>query len=159
MRGIELAETERDLSMVGERKKVWILMAIRRQYDTGWLPLAVIQHITAYEYDPQAEEVILTLDNGARIRDGMTRIRLEGQVDEISVNEMVAAVQRRGWRAVNLTGSIEFQRQAAFRLALLEPPITIVGSRLSPADLGEIEAARATSLAEHEQAVSTRAAP
>lgn len=139
VRGIELAEAEHGSTMLDVRKRIWILMAIRRRYDTGWLPIAVVQHITGYQYDRQAEEVVLTLDNGARIRDGMSRIRLEGQIDEVSVGEMVAAVQRRGWGAVNLTGSLEFQRAAALRLAMLEPPVSVVGSQLNCDDIKQIE--------------------
>ena len=148
VRGIELSDAERGGTMVGEHKRVWILVALRRRYDTGWLPPAVVQHIVGYEYDRGAQEVRLTLDNGAIIRDGMTRIVLEGRVDEVSVDELVAAVQRRGWRAVNLVGSLDFQRAAALRLGLLDPPIGIAGSQLSPEDIERIAEFRATRMAE-----------
>lgn len=139
VRGIELASAERGADMVDERKRVWILVAIRKRYDTGWLPPAVVEHIVDYQYDRRSEEVVLTLDTGARIRDGMTQILLEGQVDEIGVTELVAAVQRRGWQSVNLTGDLAFQRAAALRLALLDPPVGVVGSQLSPGDIERVE--------------------
>lgn len=147
--GVELAESR--LSMTSGQTKLWILQAIRCRYDTGWLPHAVVANIVDYRYDRQAEEVVLTLQTGAVIRDGMTRISLEGIIDEISVDELVAAVKRRGWISVNLTGTIKFQRAAALCLALLDPPITIAQSQLSTDDWAEIDAALRVRLVEQSQ--------
>lgn len=141
VRGVALSKSELERTMVPEHRKIWILMAIRKRYDTGWLPVDVVRNIVDYRYDRQAEEVLIVLRTGALIRDGMTRITLEGRVDEIGVDELVATVSRRGWERVDLTGSLEFQRAAALCLASLDPPIEVVRSDLRPEDLARIQAA------------------
>lgn len=96
---------------------------------------------------PDGSRVDIWLWTGARITDTCDRITLSGPVDAIAVDEIAAAVQRRGWRSVSLNGGLDFQRRAALALAVLDPPIAVARSQLGPEDLAEVEAACASRLA------------
>ena len=130
------------------RRDAWTAAVLRRVYSTGWLPPAVARNIRRIQPAEDGSRVDIWLWTGARITDTCDRITLSGPVDAIAVEEIVAAVQRRAWRSVSLTGSLEFQRRAALALALLDPPIAVARSQLDPEDLAEVEAARASGLAE-----------
>ena len=74
--------------------------------------------------------VVLTLWSGTRLVDRHDRIHVVGEVDDVAVAELVEAVRRRGWDAVELHGDEAFRRAAARALSLVEPPIVVAGNPL-----------------------------
>jgi hypothetical protein len=106
------------------------------------VPASVVANLAHIDVDQANQAVILTLRSGTRIIDQRTRIHVVGTTDDVAVGEMVAAVQRRGWDAVRLHGSPAFQRAAAIRLQLLEPPVIVADSPLSDEDMAAVERMR-----------------
>ena len=82
--------------------------------------------------------VRLTLKTGTVIIDTGDRITLQGATDDISVAELVACVERRGWRSVELTGDGAFREDAARRLMRLSPPVEVANNPLDPAERAAI---------------------
>lgn len=114
-------------------------MALRGAYGTGWLPPSVAARIVRVEPHEEGRAVIITLQGGTRIVDRAERIDIVGRTDDVAIHEMVAAIVRRGWDAVELHGSDDFRRAMALRLALLEPPVPVAGFVFSEADQTVLE--------------------
>jgi hypothetical protein len=86
--------------------------------------------------------VVITLRGGTRIMDRPTRIDVVGTTDDIAIGELVSAVVRRGWDAVEVHGSHEFRRAVSLRLALLDPPVLVADTPLTEVDQAAVEHAR-----------------
>jgi len=141
-RGVSLCpglESEEELRAQRDR---WLAAVLGRAYDLRWVPPSVVVNLTHIDVDQARQAVILTLRSGTRIVDRQTRIDVVGTADDVAVDEMVAAVQRRGWDAVRLHGNPAFRRAAAILLQLLDPPISVADTPLSEADQVEIDRLR-----------------
>ena len=121
------------------RRRRWLAATLRDAYDLTWVPESVTARIHAIDVDPTHGAVIITLLSGTRLVDRQDRIDVVGIADDVAIDELVAAVRRRGWDAVELRGDHAFRRAAAIRLQLLDPPITVADSPLTEADQAEIE--------------------
>ena len=121
------------------RRRRWLAAALRDAYDLAWVPESVTARIHAIDVDPAHGAVIITLVSGTRLVDRQDRIDVMGIADDVAIDELVAAVRRRRWDAVELYGDPAFRRAAAIRLQLLDPPIAVVDSPLTEADQLEIE--------------------
>lgn len=144
-RGIGVGEPD---PAVRARRDAWKAAVLRRVNSTGWLPPELARNVCRIQPAEDGSRVDVWLFTGALITETCDWIALSGPVDAVAVQEVVAAVQRRGWRSVSLTGSLDFQRQAAFQLTMLDPPIAVTKSQLDPQDIAEIEATRASRPAE-----------
>ena len=105
--------------------------ALRRHYGLGYVPEDEVAAIAWLHFDREHERLIYQLHSGARIVDAFDRISVLGPVDASAIAELVKTVARRGWAAVTVTGSDAFQREVAFRLALLDPPVPVADSKLA----------------------------
>ena len=134
-------ETEDEIR---DRRAGWIAATMTRGYSRAWLPRSVADRIRHVRVWPEQGMVILTLHSGTRIFDSQDRIDVEGQIDDITVDELVSAVRRREWDTVEVHGGPGFRRAVAMQLALLEPPVAVAdaNSILSAADQEEIERKR-----------------
>lgn len=115
------------------RRRRWLAAALKGAYDLGWVPESVVANLRHIHVKDGA--VVLTLITGTRLIDGQDRIDLVGRVDDVSVDEIVEAVRRRGWDAVEIEGSAGFRHAVAWRLASLDPPVTVVGSPLTETEM------------------------
>lgn len=133
-----------DLDVAAEaRRRAWFKTGIlRRAYDIGWLPESVAENLARVDYDERRGYVTLTLKTGTRIIDDGERIALVGRTDDVSIDELVAAVERRGWDAVEVDGTHEFRRAVALRLARLEPPVTVADDPRTEVERAEIVRSR-----------------
>lgn len=131
--------------------------ALREAYGLeGWMPKEMIANIRRIEYDAASGRVGLLLSDGTRIVDDGSRISLtNGRLTTTAADEMLAAVQRRGWTAVTLTGDDQFKNAMALRLALAEPPVAVAGHTLPPELQKQLEA----ELASRHQAADRRQQP
>jgi hypothetical protein len=111
---------------------------IRKAYHLNWLPESVVQNIKFVKVDADTPSVTLTLTTGTRIIDTGDRISLVGEVDDVSVDELVACITRRGWKSVELTGDDEFRREATRRLMRLVPPVEVKDNPLDPLERSAI---------------------
>ncbi|WP_408886209.1 LPD7 domain-containing protein [Lichenicoccus roseus] len=109
------------------------------------MPEGIARNLRAVDIDIARGAVILTLTSGTRIVDRQDRIDVVGVVDDVAVSELVEAVRRRGWDAVEVTGDAHFRRAVAWGLALLDPPVAVASSPLLEADQVEIERLRRVS--------------
>ena len=132
------------------RRRRWLAAALRDAYDLTWVPESVTARIHAIDVDPAHGAVIITLLSGTRLVDRQDRIDVIGIADDVAIDELVAAVRRRGWDAVELHGDPAFRRAAAIRLQRLDPPITVVDSPLTEADRLEIERDTRSRVQDHE---------
>lgn len=105
------------------RRQRWLAAQMRSAYSTEWLPESVVRHIADIEI--RSDGVILTLWGGSRIVDRGDQIDLIGRTDDVSINEIVEAVRRRGWTDVEITGSAEFIAAVSERLEMLVPSIAV----------------------------------
>ena len=124
------------------RRRAWIAAALRGAYGTGWLPSSIAARIVRVEPREHDRAVVITLRGGACIVDRAERIDIVGRTDDVAIHELVAAIVRRGWDAVEVHGSEEFRQAMALRLALLKPPVPVAGFAFSEADQAVIEAMR-----------------
>ena len=90
----------------------------------------------------EGRAVLITLRGGTTIVDRCTRIDIIGRTDDVAIDELVSAIVRRGWDAVELHGTHEFRRAAALRLAMLDPPVIVADTPLTEADQVAVERAR-----------------
>ena len=115
----------------GARRARWLAAVLRGAYDMDWVPLSVVANLSAVEVDRERGAVILTLHSGTRLIDRGDRIDVVGVVDDITVDELVAVVVRRGWMAVEVHGDPQFRRAMSICLQHLEPPVTVSNSPLT----------------------------
>jgi hypothetical protein len=127
-----------DSERVHDDRRSFKAMLLRRAYGPGWLPSSAVQNIARVSFDTNAGVVRLTLNTGTIIYDSADRIVLQGKVDDISVDELVACIARRGWKSVELTGDDEFRRQATRRLMRLVPPVEVQDNPLDPLERSAI---------------------
>ena len=120
------------------RRRRWIAATMRDAYDMSWVPESVVANVRHVYVNHAHAAVVLTLWSGTRLVDRHDRIYVVGEVDDIAVAELVEAVRRRGWDAVELHGDEAFRRAAARALALAEPPIAVAGNPLDPAEQDEL---------------------
>ena len=99
-----------------------------------WVPPGIVVNLARIDVNREQAAVILTLRSGTQIVDRQDRIDVIGTADDVAVGELVEAVRRRGWDAVEVHGEPEFRRAVELRLALLDPPVTVAGTVLSEAD-------------------------
>ena len=121
------------------RRAAWRAGLLRQAYDTGWLPPSVVRNIRWIDIDRRAGTVTLTLVTGAKLIDTGDRVELHGRTDDVGVREILAAADRRGWGAIEVTGSDEFRRQVAVAASLRIPPIVVTNVELSPADQAAVD--------------------
>ncbi len=141
--------------------------ALREAYGLeGWMPKSVLANIERIDYDAKTGRVGLRLRDGTQIVDDGSRVSLlRGQLTTTAADEMLAAVQRRGWTSVELTGDQQFRDAMALRLALAEPPVAVSNHTLPPELQKQLEAelARRRQAADRQQqpatAVKTPPAP
>jgi hypothetical protein len=112
---------------------------LRGAYGTGWLPPTVAARIVRVQVTDDGRAVVITLHGGTRIMDRPTRIDIVGTTDDVAIDELVSAVVRRGWDAVEVHGSPAFRRAVAMRLAVLDPPVVVADSPLTEADQAMLE--------------------
>jgi hypothetical protein len=124
------------------KRRAWVAAALRGAYGTGWLPPSVAARIVDVQVADDGRAVIITLRGGTRIMDRPTRIDVVGTTDDVAIGELVSAVVRRGWDAVEVHGSHDFRRAVSLRLALLDPPVLVADTPLTEADQAAIERAR-----------------
>jgi hypothetical protein len=72
--------------------------------------------VSRVDYDPASARLVLTLITGTKILDTGDRILLQGHADDVSVSEMAACVERRGWGSVVIEGTPEFRSEMAREL-------------------------------------------
>ena len=116
------------------RRRRWIAAAMRQAYDVGWVPESVARNLRRVDVDEARGAVILTLFSGTRLVDRRDRIDVVGVIDDVTVDELVEAVRRRGWDAVEVKGAHGFRHAVALRMALLEPPVAVADVELSEID-------------------------
>jgi hypothetical protein len=111
---------------------------LRRDYDAGWLPESVARDISNIGYDDRRSRVVVLLRTGTRIMDEGDRVTFVGRASDVSVDELVEGVRRRSWDAVEVEGSLEFRREIALRLALLDPAVVVADDPLTEAERVEV---------------------
>jgi hypothetical protein len=111
---------------------------MRGAYDMSWVPESIAANVKHVYVNHAHAAVVLTLWSGTRLVDRHDRIYVVGEVDDVAVEELVEAVRRRGWDAVELHGDETFRRAAARALALVEPSIAVAGNPLDPVELDEL---------------------
>lgn len=116
------------------RRSRWIAATMRGAYDMSWVPESIAANVKHVYVNRAHGAVVLTLWSGTRLVDRHDRIYVVGEVDDVAVEELVEAVRRRSWDAVELHGDEPFRRAAARALAMIEPPIAVAGN---PLDQGE----------------------
>lgn len=122
---------------VRARKLKFRTMLIRRAYALNeWLDPAIVLNIARVDADGQGKFVLLTLTNGAQLLDTGDRITVRGEADDITIGEMVACVERRGWSVVEVSGDLEFRMAASRELILLG--IEVLDCPLSALEIQEI---------------------
>jgi hypothetical protein len=124
---------------VHDDRRSFKAMLLRRAYGPGWLPSSAVQNIARVNFDTNAGVVRLTLHTGTIIYDSADCIVLQGKVDDISVDELVACIARRGWKSVELTGDNDFRREATRRLMRLVPPVEVQDNPLDPLERSAIK--------------------
>jgi hypothetical protein len=136
---VQQAEHVRTITAIPHRdRSAFRASLIRKAYHLNWLPESVVQNIKFVKVEPDRPCVTLTLTTGTRIIDTGDRISLVGEVDDVSVDELVACVTRRGWKSVELTGDDEFRREATRRLMRLAPPVEVKDNPLDPLERSAI---------------------
>lgn len=108
------------------RREAWKAAVLRGVYSTGWLPPEVTRNVRRIQPSKDGSRVGIWLRTGVLVLDTCDRVGLSGPVDAIAVDEIVAAVQRRGWTAVAVTGPGEVKRAVALGLTLARPPVEVV---------------------------------
>ena len=126
------------------RRQRWLAAAVAKAYDLSWVPETVVVNLVRVDVDTERGAVILMLRSGTRLVDRQDRIDVVGIVDDITVDEIVEIVRRRGWDAVEVEGALDFRLAVASRLAVLEPPVALADSPLSDDEAPEIPAKGAT---------------
>ena len=127
-----------DSERVNDDRRSFKAMLLRRAYGHDWLPSSAVVNIARVNFDTNAGVVRLTLHTGTIIYDSADRIVLQGKVDDISVDELVACIARRGWKSVELTGDDDFKREATRRLMRLTPPVEVQDNPLDPLERSAI---------------------
>jgi hypothetical protein len=90
---------------------------LRRAYPLSvWLPAEAVLHLARVDYEPASARLVLTLVTGTKILDTGDRVLLQGHTDDVSVTELVACVERRGWSSVVVEGDHEFRCEMAREL-------------------------------------------
>ena len=126
-RTISCAEDERSRR---ERQLRFRALLLRRAYVLAdYLPLAAVLNLRRVDTDPSGRFVLLTLWSGTQLLDTGDRITVRGTADDVAIEELVACAERRGWQAVEVSGSEEFRAEAS--RALLLRGIDVVDCPLS----------------------------
>ena len=129
-RTIACAEGERSQR---ERQLRFRALLLRRAYVLAdHLPLVAVLNLRRIDTDPSGRFVLLTLHSGTQLLDTGDRVTVRGTADDIAIAELVACAERRGWEAVEVTGSKEFRIEAS--RALLVQGIEVVDCPLSEAE-------------------------
>lgn len=122
-------------SAIRARRNAWKAAVLRGAYRTDWLSPGTVRNIRHVQAAPDGSRVDIWLWGGTWLTDTPDQITVTGPVDAIAVQELVAAIQRRGWTAVAVTGTDEFKRAVADGLALARPPIEVVNHILAKDDV------------------------
>jgi hypothetical protein len=130
--------TSTGASSASTRRRRWVAATMRGAYDMSWVPESIAANVKHVYVNHAHAAVVLTLWSGTRLVDRHDRIYVVGEVDDVAVEELVEAVRRRGWDAVELHGDETFRRAAARALALVEPSIAVAGNPLDPVELDEL---------------------
>lgn len=113
------------------RRRRHVAAALRRYYDTGWLPESAAVNLQRVEIDRAAGVVILYLTGGGRIRDDGSRVTLSGRPTATAIAEIVACADRNGWTTegggVEVFGAAEVRRGVAVELLSRRPPVRVIG--------------------------------
>ena len=129
-RTVQVAEDDRARR---RRRAAFLAVLLRRAYSlSDWLPAETLLHLRRVDVHPGTGTVLITLNSGTRILDTGDRITVRGTADDVAISEMVACAARRGWQAVEVSGSDEFRREAS--RALLLRGIDVVDCPLSEAE-------------------------
>ena len=100
-----------------ERQRRFRLLMLRRAYPLcAWLPPEAVLHMARVDWEPVSGRLLLVLTSGTRLLDSGDRILLKGHADDLSVSEMAACVERRGWPVVAIEGDPEFRAEIAREL-------------------------------------------
>jgi len=100
-----------------ERQRRFRLLMLRRAYPLcAWLPPEAVLHMARVDWEPVSGRLLLVLTSGTRLLDSGDRILLKGRADDLSVSEMAACVERRGWGSVVVEGDPEFRAEMAREL-------------------------------------------
>lgn len=91
-----------------DRYKLWMLAKAYR----ASIPADLAPHIGWIRSRPGSGEVVVQLRGGERLRDTVNRISTSG-ASPAALQLMIIAAKAHGWKAVDLTGSSEFQSRAA----------------------------------------------
>jgi hypothetical protein len=129
--------SEDDQAVLRARRKRWIAKILAQTYDLSWVPEEWVSNIKHIEVDPRGA-VVMTLWSGSKLVDRLDRIDVVGTVDDVAVDELVVAIQRRKWDAVEVHGSPAFRRAIAGHLAVLDPPVAVVDNPLSDDELAQL---------------------
>lgn len=120
-----------------ERHRRFRVMLLRRAYGLAdWLPPEAVLNLRRIDEDPMGRFVCLTLNSGTQLLDAGDRITVRGVADEVTVEELVACVLRRGWQSVKVDGEPEF-REAVAR-ELLRAGVEVVDCPLSQDEVAAI---------------------
>lgn len=93
-----------------ERQRRFRLLLLRRAYPLShWLPPEAVLHLARVDLDPEGTRLLLTLTSGTKLLDTGDRILVQGHADDITVAEMAACVERRGWMMVEVSGDPAFR--------------------------------------------------
>ena len=129
-RTVACAEDERARR---ERMQRFRAMLLRRAYVLAdHLPLEAVLNLRRVDVDPSGRFVLLTLWSGTQLLDTGDRVTVRGTADDVAIEEMASCAERRGWQAVEVTGSSEFWAEAS--RALLLRGIDVVDCPLSEAE-------------------------
>lgn len=135
-RSIRVAEAEPELRFRRERFR---LLLLRKAYRLDcWLPPEALLNVRRIDWDDTGARLLLTLWSGTQLLDTGDRIVMRGHADDVSVREMAACVERRGWGSVVVEGDQRFSQEMAREL--LRRGIEVEDCPLLP---GEVEALRA----------------
>lgn len=116
-----------------ERQLRFRALLLRRAYVLAdHLPLTAVLNLRRIDVALSGRYVLLTLRSGTQLLDTGDRVTVRGAADDIAIEELVACAARRGWQAVEVSGSPEFRVQAA--RALLVRGIDVVDCPLSPGE-------------------------
>ena len=129
-RTIACAEDERARR---ERMQRFRAMLLRRAYVLAdYVPIEAVLNLRRVDVDPSGRFVLLTLYSGTQLLDTGDRITVRGTADDITITELVACAERRGWQAVEVSGTEEFRAETA--RALLLRGIEVMDCPLSEAE-------------------------
>lgn len=127
-RTVQVAESERARR---KRRAAFLAVLLKRAYSLSeWLPPETLLHLRRVDVHPETGTVLITLNSGTRILDTGDRVTVRGTADDIAISELVACAERRGWQAVEVSGSAEFRAEAS--RALLLRGIDVVDCPLTP---------------------------